>query len=173
MNGSTDGGSFPQQIEPFTAVPEPGDGYGPMITSFLEYTALRLGIVPRPARNALLWSGLLVHVPGGSSATHTFTQRLGDASYTLVIGPSGAFTGSRNGKTLFTAWGDTPRADGHGRRRDRGLGHCQHYTRCGRGPSGRGCPEPHDGTQCRRSVDLVQHPPSSRLVREAPFVAPF
>ena len=42
------GCAFPQQIDPLTAIPEPGDGYGPMIMSLLEYTARRVGIVPLP-----------------------------------------------------------------------------------------------------------------------------
>jgi len=53
-SGSSSGSSidsvchYPQQINPFTAIPEPGDGYGPMIMSLLEYTARRVGIVPLP-----------------------------------------------------------------------------------------------------------------------------
>ena len=35
--------AFPQQINPFTALPQSGDGYGPMIMSLLEYTARRVG----------------------------------------------------------------------------------------------------------------------------------
>lgn len=54
-NGTTVGGNFPQQMHPFTTVPQPGDGYGPMILSLLEHPALRVGVVPRPERG-LLWS---------------------------------------------------------------------------------------------------------------------
>ena len=44
---------FPQEINPFTAVPFPGTGYGPMIISLLEYTARRVGIVPVPEHTSL------------------------------------------------------------------------------------------------------------------------
>jgi hypothetical protein len=33
QRGKVVGGSYPQQIDPFTAIPEQGDGYGPMIIS--------------------------------------------------------------------------------------------------------------------------------------------
>lgn len=171
------GGNFPQQIEPFTGVPEPGDGYGPMIMSFLEYTALRMGIIPRPARSALLWSALLTPgVPGGggSGATHTYTQRLGADNYTLVIDPSGAFVGSKNGERLFSAWGglrvltdlsgavtevwgiaNTTRAVG--------------VSLPSGGPTFNLTLKPNE----EWSVDMTQHPPTSKLLRAAPFVAPF
>ena len=96
------GGSYPQQIDPFTAIPEQGDGYGPMIMSFLEYTALRVGIVPRPDRNALLWSGLQ---PARATTAYSYSQRLGDLNFTLAIELSGAFSGTRNGQPLFHASG--------------------------------------------------------------------
>eukprot|EP01046_Picozoa_sp_COSAG06_P046934 COSAG06_NODE_6730_length_2806_cov_3.244921_1_plen_210_part_00 len=102
VDGKAVGGNFPQQIDPFTAIPEQGDGYGPMIISFLEYTALRLGIVPRPDRNALLWSGLQ---PVGATASYSYTQRLSDHNFTLALEPSGVFTGTRNGQPLFRASG--------------------------------------------------------------------
>lgn len=42
---------FPQQIDPISGIPSTtgnDDGYGPMIISLLELTALRVGIMPRP-----------------------------------------------------------------------------------------------------------------------------
>ena len=72
---------FPQQIDPFTATPDSGDGYGPMILSLLEYTGRRVGVVPEPAGlgGRLLWSAAYAEA---ASATGTnFTQRLGNALY--------------------------------------------------------------------------------------------
>ena len=48
---------FPQQIDPFTAVPYPGDCYGPMILSLSEHVALRMGIAVRPEPEQLWWTG--------------------------------------------------------------------------------------------------------------------
>ena len=102
VDNGTVGGNFPQQIDPFSAIPEQGDGYGPMIMSFLEYTALRLGVVPRPDRNALLWSGLQL---ADATASYTYTQRLGDHNFSLALEPSSTFTASRDGACLFRAKG--------------------------------------------------------------------
>eukprot|EP01049_Picozoa_sp_SAG25_P008625 SAG25_NODE_794_length_5286_cov_3.737420_6_plen_273_part_00 len=102
QRGKVVGGSYPQQIDPFTAIPEQGDGYGPMIMSYLEYVALRLGIVPRPERHALLWSALQ---PTGAATSYSYTQRLGDHNFTLALEPSGAFTAARDGVPLFHASG--------------------------------------------------------------------
>ena len=65
---------FVLEIDPFTREPKwapwaPHDGYGPMLLAFLEFTALRVGVVPRPldasmgplrsfGNATLLWSGL-------------------------------------------------------------------------------------------------------------------
>ena len=70
---------FVLEIDPFSRQPvwapwAPHDGYGPMLLAFLEYTALRVGVVPRsadesmgPLRSSeeaatLLWSGELQHL---------------------------------------------------------------------------------------------------------------
>jgi hypothetical protein len=61
---------FTLQIDPLTMTPiaapwAPKDGYGPMLLSFLEYSALRVGVIPRPPdrsmgplrhQETLLWS---------------------------------------------------------------------------------------------------------------------
>ena len=39
---SSAGCHFPQQIDPFTAVPYPGDCYGPMILSLSEHVDMKL-----------------------------------------------------------------------------------------------------------------------------------
>ena len=75
---------------------------GPMIMSFLEYTALRIGIVPRPDRNALLWSGLQ---PVDSTESYVYTQKLGDHIFVLTLERSGSFSGTRDGHVLFRASG--------------------------------------------------------------------
>ena len=54
---------FPQQIDPFTAVPYPGDCYGPMILSLSEHVALRMGIAVRPEPGQLWWTGKQLRSP--------------------------------------------------------------------------------------------------------------
>eukprot|EP00947_MAST-08B_sp_MAST-8B-sp1_P000729 g729.t1 len=110
------GCAFPQQIDPFTGVPEPGDGYGPMIMSLLEYTARRVGIVPVPSGKdgQIWWSAAYVGDDGdadiltvrrdgragatsstsskattSSTATTDYTQRLGGLVFTLRSGRDG------------------------------------------------------------------------------------
>jgi hypothetical protein len=99
-NRTVVGGNFPQQIHPFTAVPQAGDGYGPMILSLLEHTALRVGVVPRPERG-LLWScwhpNTRTHEPrSGAGVTSAFTQVLGHEAYTLVLMDDGTCRGTRS-----------------------------------------------------------------------------
>jgi hypothetical protein len=97
---------FPQQIDPFTAIPEPGEGYGPMIMSVLEYTARRVGIVAEPnataAGGALLFSAAYA---AGDGATDTaYTQTLGSARFALESGFDGATAtaaATLGGKPLF------------------------------------------------------------------------
>ena len=170
-------GNFPQQIDPFTAVPEPGDGYGPMIMSFLEYTALRLGVVPRPERNALLWSGLLTPGTADSTAgsTYTYTQRLGDVNFTLAIGEGEVFSGSRNGVQLFEAWGGLrvlTDLDGTVTEiwgisdvtRDVGV-----KLLTGSSALLNLTLAPNEEWQ----VDMLQRPPSAKLIRSPPFYPPY
>ena len=99
-NGSKCG--FPQQIDPLTAVPEPGDGYGPMIMSLLEYTARRVGITPVPmGANATILFSAAYEAPGVSTQ---FTQKLGEHTLELVSKRTGgtvAGTASLNGKAAF------------------------------------------------------------------------
>ena len=102
-SNSNAGCHFPQQIDPFTAVPSTtgnDDGYGPMILSLLEYTALRVGIVPRaelipallglPSAAArsngggLLWSGVVDGAQGIAPAFEMYNQTLGSNTYSLV-----------------------------------------------------------------------------------------
>lgn len=113
---------FPQQIDPFTGIPSTtgnDDGYGPMILSLLEYTALRVGIMPRaellptllglPPRQlyevtegGLLWSGLVDDAPGATPASEMYNQTLGTTSYFLVADGM-SFSG-------FASSGGAPRA---------------------------------------------------------------
>lgn len=92
---------FPQQIDPATAIPQtthPDDGYGPMMLSFLELTALRAGIVPRPdgVAGAIFWSGV---ADGG--VTTSYLQQLGDRKFTLSSNAT-VFVGVVDGVVLFT-----------------------------------------------------------------------
>jgi hypothetical protein len=93
--------AFPQQIDPFTAKPQAGDGYGPMILSLLEYTARRVGIAPEPTGTTarLLWSA--AYSPG-SATTSNFTQRLGTKTYILESSSSSA-TGTSTTTVTATA----------------------------------------------------------------------
>jgi len=86
---------FPQQIDPFTATPQVGDGYGPMILSLLELTGLRVGIVPR-AEQGLFWSGI-----SDNGVTTKYVQRLGKHVYQLDSNAT-AFTAARDEVRLFT-----------------------------------------------------------------------
>lgn len=88
---------YPQQIDPFTGVPQtnpPDDGYGPMILAMLETTALRAGVVPR-AGLGLFWSGI---ADGG--VTTTFEQRLDRNVHRLELLAT-AFSGWTNGELKF------------------------------------------------------------------------
>ena len=68
---------------------------GPMIVAFLEHLALRVGIVPRPAAESLLWSGLQ------EGYDSNYTQRLGDHHYLLQVRTE-RFEGIMDGSKLFT-----------------------------------------------------------------------
>ena len=111
---------FTLEIDPFTANPRwapwsPSDGYGPMLMAFLEYTALRVGVVPRPpdasmgplrsgAAATLFWSGVqnvTAHVTAPGAAS-TYSQTLGGSTYTLVLDGKGQMHGSKDGKRLFS-----------------------------------------------------------------------
>ena len=112
---------FPQQIDPFTATPSTtgnDDGYGPMILSLLEYTALRVGIMPRaelrPAllglppqqpqsvtEGGILWSGVVDGAPGATPALEMYNQTLGVNRFSLVADAS-TFSG-------FVSAGSAPR----------------------------------------------------------------
>ena len=121
VKGKPAGCHFPQQIDPFTALPWTtglDDGYGPMIISLLQYTALRVGIVPRAqvlqrgsaataatAEGAgaadegggLLWSGI-----ADDAAASRYNQTLGEGRLFSLVSDSLTFSGSLNGKLLFT-----------------------------------------------------------------------
>ena len=112
---------FPQQIDPFTATPSTtgnDDGYGPMILSLLEYTALRVGIMPRAelrpallalpprrlqhvAEGGILWSGVVDGAPGGTRSLEMYNQTLGATRFSLVADTS-TFSG-------FVSTGSAPR----------------------------------------------------------------
>jgi hypothetical protein len=104
---------FTLEIDPMTRTPmhapwSPADGYGPMLMAFLEYTALRVGVVPRPPdasmgplrqKASLLWSA----VPNTTARTvaSNYSQVISADTFSLIIdGPT--MTGVRNGRTLFS-----------------------------------------------------------------------
>ena len=103
---ATPGYRFPQQWNPQAyngtpaAAPGPGDCYGPALLSLLEYTVYAHGVKPRPADGVLLWSDAAV--PNRQAATATYSQVLGDHTYTLAASTS-SFSGSRDASKLFTA----------------------------------------------------------------------
>jgi hypothetical protein len=103
---ATPGYRFPQQWNPQAyngtpaAAPGPGDCYGPALLSLLEYTVYAHGVKPRPADGVLLWSDAAV--PNRQAATATYSQVLGDHTYTLVAS-TGTFRGFRDASELFTA----------------------------------------------------------------------
>jgi len=107
---------FTLEIDPFSAIPRHApwvrpDGYGPMLLSFLEYTALSFGVVPRAADasmgplrangTTLLWSAT-------GEAASNYTQVIGGKSYRLVsdgttvaVGGALRMSASLNGRVLF------------------------------------------------------------------------
>lgn len=105
---------FTLEIDPMTRTPmhapwSPADGYGPMIMAFLEYTALRIGVVPRPAdasmgplrhEATLLWSA----VPNATVTTlasSNYSQVIGVDTFSLVV-DGATMKGLKNGGTLFS-----------------------------------------------------------------------
>ena len=58
--------TFPQQIDPFSSVPDSGDCYGPMVLALLEYTALTTGIAVRPESASILWSSVATDDTSGT-----------------------------------------------------------------------------------------------------------
>ena len=108
---------FTLEIDPFTKKPmwapwSPPDGYGPTLMAFLEYTALRVGVVPRPPdasmgplRSAatLFWSSV-PNATAASPATSNYSQVLGSSTFTLLIsGTKGEMVGFMDGRRLFVA----------------------------------------------------------------------
>ena len=94
-------GRFPQQIDPLTSIPDPGDGYGPMILSLLEYSALTTGVTLE--EYGILFSSIAV--TGGTSGVapaFSFTLTLGSTFFTAAGFGNGTFTGTRNGSVLFS-----------------------------------------------------------------------
>ena len=89
---------FPQQINPLTSIPDAGDGYGPMILSLLEYTALHSGVALRYEPPALLFSGF-----GGEA--FVYEQRLGGSAWRAEGFGNGTFVGTLNGARLFACTG--------------------------------------------------------------------
>eukprot|EP01052_Picozoa_sp_SAG31_P013090 SAG31_NODE_780_length_12148_cov_7.369295_3_plen_918_part_00 len=104
----TPGYRFPQQWNPLAyngtlaAAPGPGDCYGPALLSLLEYNTYARGIKPRPADGVLLWSDAII--AGRQSSAITFTQTLGDHTWSLIAKSSEhTFGGFRDGKEVFRA----------------------------------------------------------------------
>ena len=106
------GCAFPQQIDPLTAIPEPGDGYGPMIMSLLEYTARRVGIVPLPQGEggALLFSAAY----NTTGVSTRYDQMLGDSVYSLRskrMGGRVTASGELAGASFFNVTATAPHCD--------------------------------------------------------------
>ena len=171
------GGNFPQSIDPFTAVPDRGDGYGPMILSLLEYTALRVGIVPRPQRG-LLWTGL----PQNQAHRSTYSQTLGPHTYHLTLHPNGSFVGVRDGVRLFEARGGarvvTDLLSGTVKE-VWGVANTTRQVRLFVTAAG-GSPELSQELQLTVAPNEEwavsfgdTHPPSAKLIRSSPFFSPF
>ena len=126
---------FPQQINPFTSVPDGGnDCYGPMLLAMLEFSALTTGIAVRPESETILWSSLLSGkgsreggegggeeaIGGGEAgnadeageageavATFSYTQQLGGSTFRLDGWASNrTFIGLRNGAVMFECTGN-------------------------------------------------------------------
>ena len=134
---------FPQQIDPFTALPYPGTGYGPMMISLLEYTARRVGIVPLPTNQAkapgaagggdggdILWSSFYRRAvglarpaaddssDGGSSSSRSvYTQRLAERVFSL-------WSGLRRDGTVWAAATVSRAVSGGGSTHERFLFNC-------------------------------------------------
>lgn len=97
-------GVFVQQYDPFNGTASGGpDLYGPTLLSFLEYTALQRGIVPRAEPGVLLWSSAVAG--GGEEAASEWTQTLGPDTFVLVANSSGGMAATRNGASLFVCSG--------------------------------------------------------------------
>ena len=100
-------GRFPQQINPMTATPDAGDGYGPMILAFLELQALTTGVAlraaPAGAGLAVLFSA--VAVAGAPAPAFNFSQRLGALLFAARGFGNGTFAGELNGRPLFSCTG--------------------------------------------------------------------
>jgi hypothetical protein len=107
-------GRFPQQINPLTATPDAGDGYGPMILAFLELQALTTGVALRAAPAAasgggggglaVLFSAVAV-VAGAPAPAFNFSQRLGPLLFVARGYGNGSFAGELNGRPLFSCTG--------------------------------------------------------------------
>jgi beta-glucosidase-like glycosyl hydrolase len=115
--------TFPQQIDPFTSLPDKGDCYGPMLLSQLEFSALTTGVAIRPgaarANATVWWSNIAAstsehasehaseqaQTPRATAPAFTFTQRLGASAYRVEGFGNGTFHGSLNGKRLFACDG--------------------------------------------------------------------
>jgi hypothetical protein len=100
-------GRFPQQINPLTAAPDAGDGYGPMILAFLELQALTTGVALRAAPAgglAVLFSAVAISGAGPVPAFN-FSQRLGPLLFTARGFGNGTFAGELNGRPLFSCAG--------------------------------------------------------------------
>lgn len=96
---------FTLEIDPMTRQPmappwAPKDGYGPMLLAFLEYTALRVGVVLRSAdpsmgplrtETTLLWSAVCdtaISKRNTGPLNSVYSQKLGNTTYSLEISGS-------------------------------------------------------------------------------------
>lgn len=116
-------GTFPQQINPLTGIPDHGDGYGPMILSLLEYTALTTGVavvaegevggmegfLPSLAFSAIATPAAATMGGGEQGVAPSFNASLtlGGTLWALQGFGNGTFVGWRGGSQVFACTGST------------------------------------------------------------------
>ena len=100
-------GKFPQQINPLTAQPDAGDGYGPMILALLELQALTTGVALRaePGAGVTVYFSAVAVAGAAPAPAFTFSQRLGAAVFAARGFGNGTFEGTLDGRLLFTCAG--------------------------------------------------------------------
>jgi hypothetical protein len=101
-------GRFPQQVNPLTSQPDPGDGYGPQMLALLEYTALSTGVAVRAEPPAILFSSIGSRGAAPAPApAFAYQQRLGGSLWGVQGWGNGSFAGTLNGQLLFVCTGAT------------------------------------------------------------------
>ncbi len=108
-------GTFPQQINPLTSHPDHGDGYGPMILSLLEYTALTTGVAVMAEGQggetgflpSLAFSAIATNGTAGVAPSFTASLALGGTLWAVEGFGNGTFVGWKGGAQVFACTGST------------------------------------------------------------------